>query len=167
MQLPGKREDGAVRDSGPSSARPSATLVRSCRSAGRGRPGCGRRHDVASPSVPPRDPLMHPGRRQDAPTRRIPHLAFPNVSIDTGCKPLPTSFTDGARLKELMARLGHSSTRAALIYQHAPGTATRHRGALGGLVQQVRLSSPRRASKTRKAARLWPFVARACPNTVG
>jgi len=25
----------------------------------------------------------------------------------------------GASLKELMARLGHSSTRAAMIYQHA------------------------------------------------
>jgi len=48
----------------------------------------------------------------------------------------------GASLKELMARLGHSSTRAALIYQHA----TRDRDqaiakALGGLVQQVRTTS--------------------------
>ncbi len=47
----------------------------------------------------------------------------------------------GASLKELMARLGHSSTRAALIYQHA----TRDRDqaiakALGGLVQQVQLT---------------------------
>jgi integrase len=45
----------------------------------------------------------------------------------------------GASLKELMTRLGHSSTRAALIYQHA----TRDRDqaiakALGGLVEQVR-----------------------------
>ena len=48
----------------------------------------------------------------------------------------------GASLKELMARLGHSSTRAALMYQHA----TRDRAqviarALGGLVQQVRTTS--------------------------
>jgi integrase len=47
--------------------------------------------------------------------------------------------TTGASLKELMARLGHSSTRAALIYQHA----TRDRDqaiakALGGLVREVR-----------------------------
>jgi integrase len=47
--------------------------------------------------------------------------------------------TTGASLKELMARLGHSSTRAALIYQHA----TRDRDqaiaqALGGLVRAVR-----------------------------
>ena len=46
--------------------------------------------------------------------------------------------TTGASLKELMARLGHSSTRAAPIYQHA----TRNRDeaiakALGGLMQQV------------------------------
>ena len=27
--------------------------------------------------------------------------------------------TTGASLKELMARMGHASTRAALIYQHA------------------------------------------------
>ena len=44
----------------------------------------------------------------------------------------------GASLKELMARLGHSSTRAALLYQHA----TRDRDqaiakALGGLVRDV------------------------------
>jgi integrase len=47
----------------------------------------------------------------------------------------------GASLKELMARLGHSSTRAAMIYQHA----TKDRDlaiaqALGGLVQQVRMN---------------------------
>ena len=47
----------------------------------------------------------------------------------------------GASLKELMARLGHSSTRAAMIYQHA----TKDRDlaiakALGGLVQQVRMT---------------------------
>jgi integrase len=45
----------------------------------------------------------------------------------------------GASLKELMARLGHSSTRAAMIYQHA----TRDRDeaiakALGGLMHHVR-----------------------------
>lgn len=49
----------------------------------------------------------------------------------------------GASLKELMARLGHSSTRAALIYQHA----TRDRDqaiaqALGGLAREVRSPRP-------------------------
>ena len=47
--------------------------------------------------------------------------------------------TTGATLKELMARLGHSSGRAALIYQHA----TRDRDqaiakALGAYVREVR-----------------------------
>jgi integrase len=51
----------------------------------------------------------------------------------------------GASLKELMARLGHSSTRAAMIYQHA----TRDRDqaiarALGSLVQQVRATTANR-----------------------
>ena len=50
----------------------------------------------------------------------------------------------GASLKELMARLGHSSTRAALIYQHA----TRDRDqaiavALGELVREVRNAGSR------------------------
>jgi integrase len=50
----------------------------------------------------------------------------------------------GASLKELMARLGHSSTRAALIYQHA----TRDRDqaiakALGELAREVRNTDPR------------------------
>jgi hypothetical protein len=50
-----------------------------------------------------------------------------------------------------MARLGHSSTRAALIYQHA----TRDRDqviamALGDLARQVRL--PRSESSRRKQA---------------
>ena len=42
-----------------------------------------------------------------------------------------------------MARLGHSSTRAAMIYQHTTkdrDLATAQ--ALGGLVQQVRMNSP-------------------------
>jgi len=48
----------------------------------------------------------------------------------------------GATLKELMVRLGHSSTRAALIYQHA----TRDRDqaiaiALGDLARQVRTAA--------------------------
>ena len=56
----------------------------------------------------------------------------------------------GASLKELMARLGHSSTRAALIYLHA--TEDRDLAiakALGGLVQQVQAnesSGPDQAS---------------------
>jgi hypothetical protein len=33
--------------------------------------------------------------------------------------PLPTSSAQGASLRELMERMGHSSPRAALIYQHA------------------------------------------------
>jgi len=93
---------------------------------------------------------MHPGQRQRRTDEdEIPHLAAPQREVfDTVGKPLPTSSATGASLKELMARLGHSSTRAALIYQHA----TRDRDqaiakALGGLVQQVRLSSADEASK--------------------
>ena len=53
------------------------------------------------------------------------------------------SAATGASLKELMARLGHSSVRAAKIYQHA----TRDRDqaiarALGVLVREVRQDTP-------------------------
>jgi hypothetical protein len=48
----------------------------------------------------------------------------------------------GASLKELMARLGHSSTRAALVYQHASRDRDQAIArALGGLVQQVRTAT--------------------------
>jgi hypothetical protein len=54
----------------------------------------------------------------------------------------------GASLKELMARLGPSSTRAAMIYQHA----TRDRDvaiaqALGGLIDHVRSERANQASE--------------------
>jgi len=58
--------------------------------------------------------------------------------------------TTGASLKELMARLGHSSTRAALIYQHA--TRDRDKAiamALGDLVRDVRSTQ---SSETPKIA---------------
>ena len=59
----------------------------------------------------------------------------------------------GASLKELMARLGHSSTRAALIYQHA----TRDRDqaiamALGDLARQVRMATAAQPDEPREKA---------------
>jgi hypothetical protein len=59
----------------------------------------------------------------------------------------------GASLKELMARLGHSSVRAAMIYQHA----TRDRDqaiakALGGLVREVRAARNDQAERTEREA---------------
>jgi integrase len=53
----------------------------------------------------------------------------------------------GASLRELMARLGHSSTRAAMIYQHA--TSDRDQAiakALGGLAQAAGKAPPARAA---------------------
>jgi integrase len=52
------------------------------------------------------------------------------------------SAQSGATLKEVMARIGHSSTRAAMVYQHA----TRERGqaiaaALNQLIDEARGST--------------------------
>jgi integrase len=45
----------------------------------------------------------------------------------------------GATLKEIMARLGHSSTRAAMIYQHATDERDRQiAGALNGMIESAR-----------------------------
>jgi hypothetical protein len=54
------------------------------------------------------------------------------------------SAATGATVKELMARLGRSSVRAAMIYQHA--TKDRDQAiamALGALVREVREESPK------------------------
>ena len=59
----------------------------------------------------------------------------------------------GASLKELMARLGHSSTRAALIYQHA--TWDRDQAiamALGDLARQVRRATDDQAEEPHEKA---------------
>jgi integrase len=66
----------------------------------------------------------------------VPGLHFHDLRHTGGTLAAAT----GATLKELMAWLGHSSTRAAMIYQHA----TRDRGqviakALGGLARQARI----------------------------
>jgi hypothetical protein len=48
-----------------------------------------------------------------------PQLSVPQAEVfDTVGQPLPTSCAAGANLRELMERMGHSTTRAALIYQH-------------------------------------------------
>lgn len=65
----------------------------------------------------------------------MPELHFHDLRHTGGT----LSAASGATLKELMARLGHSSVRAAMIYQHA----TRDRDqaiakALGAFVREVR-----------------------------
>jgi integrase len=65
----------------------------------------------------------------------LPDLHFHDLRHTGGT----LSAATGATLKELMARLGHSSVRAAMIYQHA--TRDRDRAiarALGELVREVR-----------------------------
>lgn len=69
----------------------------------------------------------------------LPELHFHDLRHTGGT----LSAATGASLKELMARLGHSSVRAAMIYQHA--TRDRDRviaQALGELVRQVREEPP-------------------------
>jgi hypothetical protein len=52
----------------------------------------------------------------------------------------------GASLRELMVRMGHSSTRAAMIYQHA----TRERDdAIAAAMGQALVSARRQADSTR------------------
>jgi hypothetical protein len=47
------------------------------------------------------------------------HLVASQLEVfSTVGKPLPTSSATGAGIKDLMARMGHDSERAAMIYQH-------------------------------------------------
>jgi hypothetical protein len=73
--------------------------------------------------------------------RRAPAGASPRPEAGVGAGPggAAGAALPGASLKELMARLGHSRVRAAMIYQHA--TRDRDRAiarALGELVREVR-----------------------------
>lgn len=59
----------------------------------------------------------------------------------------------GASLKELMARLGHSSTHAAVIYQHASRDRDQAIArALGGLVREARPTWPEGVARSRNDA---------------
>ncbi|MGW0593472.1 tyrosine-type recombinase/integrase [Streptosporangium sp. NPDC002607] len=60
--------------------------------------------------------------------------------------------SSGASLKELMSRMGHSSTRAALIYQHASQDRDRAIAeALGKALKVARKTATKKASGTRVA----------------
>jgi hypothetical protein len=83
--------------------------------------------------------------------RRI-HLREPTdvVTVHPGAMAAAT----GASLRELMKRMGHTSTRAALIYQHA----TRERdeasaAAMGEVLASVRRKGARNRSRTYRARR--------------
>ena len=93
--------------------------------------------------------MSGPARRSAAPQQLPPYLG-PGMR---SCRCSGVHFHDlrhtggtlaaatGATLKELMARLGHSSPRAAMIYQHA--TSDRDQAiaqALGTLARQARES---------------------------
>lgn len=81
----------------------------------------------------------------------LPDLHFHDLRHTGGT----LSAATGASLKELMARLGHSSVRAALIYQHA--TRDRDRAIaqiLGGFVREMRQgpeAAPDRQAEDREA----------------
>ncbi|WP_440099898.1 hypothetical protein [Streptosporangium sp. H16] len=58
----------------------------------------------------------------------------------------------GASLKELMSRMGHSSTRAALIYQHASQDRDKAIAeALGKALKVARKTATKKANGTRVA----------------
>ena len=67
--------------------------------------------------------------------------------------PLPTSSEAGANLPELMDRMGHNSTRAALIYLHSSGERLR---TLADAVGDAARAALQRPSNQRKhLARMW------------
>ena len=73
--------------------------------------------------------------------------------------PVTTSPAAGASTKELMVRMGHSSTRAALIYQHA--TRERDRKITDGLSEQIKTA--RRSAAGRDDTEPLPTAVRVPP----
>ncbi|MEU8200067.1 hypothetical protein [Streptosporangium sp. NPDC049046] len=64
----------------------------------------------------------------------------------------------GASLKELMSRMGHSSTRAALIYQHASQDRDKAIAkALGQAFKRARAGGPEKPSGTQRAQKIIKF----------
>jgi integrase len=79
----------------------------------------------------------------------LPDLHFHDLRHTGGT----LSAATGASLKELMARLGHSSVRAAMMYQHA--TRDRDRviaQALGGLIRQAAEVNDERSTRGERDA---------------
>ena len=73
-------------------------------------------------------------------------------------KPLPTSSNAGANPRELMARMGHDSPRAALIYMHSSDKRQRALADAVAKAARAELAQSRKATKpsrsgTRKAPR--------------
>ncbi|MFB7397494.1 tyrosine-type recombinase/integrase [Streptomyces sp. NPDC056191] len=55
----------------------------------------------------------------------------------------------GASTRELMTRMGHSTSRAALIYQHMTSDRDQHiAGKLGEMIRQARQARPEEPSGT-------------------
>jgi integrase len=59
--------------------------------------------------------------------------------------------TTGASLRELMGRMGHSTTRAALIYQHRTAERDRLIAAAISQIIEAELTDPQRPSGTQRA----------------
>jgi integrase len=66
--------------------------------------------------------------------------------------------SSGASLKELMSRMGHSSTRAALIYQHASQDRDKAIArALGQAFKKARANGHEKPSGTQRARKIIKF----------
>jgi hypothetical protein len=66
-------------------------------------------------------------------------------------KPLPTGSATGASLRELMGRMGHSTTRAALIYQHRTTVRDRLIAAAMSQLVEAELGEVHSTSGTQRA----------------
>jgi hypothetical protein len=97
-----------------------------------------RKYDVAS-STGRSDANMCRVRR----TTRSPAAMWSHSATSSGAGTLTA--TTGATTKELMKRLGHSGTRATMIYQHA--TKDRDKTIADGLGQLARDARPTKANR--------------------
>jgi integrase len=129
-------------------------------------PGCDRRRAAHAPGRPrtagPGRARVHRPYRRDAATRELPPPGLAASTRTGGRAGHPFHdlrhtgnilTTDaGANLRELMGRMGHSTTRAALIYLHT--TSERQRRIADGLGELARaeLAKVRKSRRTSEAS---------------
>ena len=101
----------------------------------------------------------HPCARRLRPRRRIDRG---RTALHRRARPAARATQSGATLRELMARLGHSRPRAALIYQHATGERDKRiADGLNLMIEGRLIVPPLRARKSHQEHVQRPDPARA------
>jgi hypothetical protein len=115
--------------------------------------------DALANAVAARDPnpgvIFHSDRAASTPPQPSPPLA---TECQVALSPLRHRCRHRCQLGELMGRMGHSTTRAALIYQHRTTKRDRLIAAAMSALVEAELTQPEKPSGTQRARAQGSFV---------